>query len=63
MKVQNGTATGATRSFSVSKDMDFPCIGEKTKSPTTGNKHNRYAIALLTLTQLSCKVFSINHVS
>ena len=42
----------ATQVYSVPQDTDAPCRRKGIDSPTTGNKHNSYAIALSTLVWL-----------
>ena len=45
VQYEMATATESTHSFSVPKDMDVPCWRKGGESLTTGNKHDRYAIA------------------
>ena len=49
--------------YSVPQDTDAPCRRKRSDSPTTANKHNRYAIALIVYTRLTLvpsEVFSNN---
>jgi len=52
LEISEGIRESNSLMYSVPQDMDAPCRRKGSGSPTTGNKHSRYAIALSTLISL-----------